>query len=189
MTTMNLKLYQRYLALDGLTKRFEAAGVEIDPFWGFDLEIGENCDTARPLFAGQIDSENAGEVAWADLKLHAMPLYPDEGKPLWQYSEEERQQARERALFALLERFPDGYVVRSSGTTYLYGLIGPMSYAINLGNALCKKVETGTREIVEPDPDLVAELPTVTRTEPVYEWRCDDPIEALDRLRTSGVTA
>lgn len=46
-----------------------------------------------------------------------------------------------------------------------------------LREQVCERVVTGTetRKIVEPDPDLVAALPTVERVETVetVEWRCE----------------
>lgn len=48
--------------------------------------------------------------------------------------------------------------------------------AIAARNEVCEKVTVATREVTEevPDPDLVAKVPTVTRTRTVedIEWRC-----------------
>lgn len=47
-------------------------------------------------------------------------------------------------------------------------------YAVR--DAVCERVVTGTREVVEeiPDPEALAAVPTttVTRTEEIVEWRC-----------------
>lgn len=42
--------------------------------------------------------------------------------------------------------------------------------------AVCEQVVVGEETVEVPDPELVAEVPTVTITRPVTEWRCPDSL-------------
>ena len=58
--------------------------------------------------------------------------------------------------------------------------------SITLGLALphhhvCEQVRTGTRTIEVPDPELVAEIPTIKVEEPIWEWKCPDSLLAVTR--------
>lgn len=58
---------------------------------------------------------------------------------------------------------------------------GPIAYQVYAGREdVCERVVTGIREVTvdEPDPDAVAALPKITRTETVeeVEWRCPDSL-------------
>jgi hypothetical protein len=44
--------------------------------------------------------------------------------------------------------------------------------------AVCERVQVGTRPVEKPDPEALAAVPTVTVEEPVYEWTCG-PVLAL----------
>jgi hypothetical protein len=60
---------------------------------------------------------------------------------------------------------------------------GPVVLHVNARReAVCEKVVVGTREVTEevPDPEALAAVPTVTvtRTEPVTEWRCNPILAA-----------
>lgn len=68
---------------------------------------------------------------------------------------------------ATLERLDGPFVITSPGDP---------SWSVYFSASACVKVQTGTRTVTEPDPEAVAALPTITREEPVYEWRCADPL-------------
>jgi hypothetical protein len=62
-------------------------------------------------------------------------------------------------------------------TFSLTGSLAGLHFSLTANrNDVCERVVTGTREVevTEPDPDAVAALPKVTRTEVVeeVEWRC-----------------
>lgn len=45
---------------------------------------------------------------------------------------------------------------------------------------VCERVQTGEKTVTERDPKAVAALPGVTRTVPVYEWRCGPILAARE---------
>ena len=81
-----------------------------------------------------------------------------------------------------------GYVEKDYSGSFatLRKQFGPISYEVfTHRNNVCERVQVGTETITEevPDPEKIAEVPTVTvtREQPVYEWRCDEPLLSLDR--------
>lgn len=83
----------------------------------------------------------------------------------------------ERAAVALLSAYPAAVIERdSSRASFTMYCPGRPSWGAYFSSSVCTRVQTGTRTVTEPDPDAVAALPTITREEPVYEWRCADAL-------------
>ena len=56
---------------------------------------------------------------------------------------------------------------------------GPHVVHLNLNrDEVCEKVQTGTRTVLVPDPEFVANAPIITIEEPVYGWKCPDSVLA-----------
>lgn len=176
MNPTNLDLYRRYLALDGWMKRLSRAGVKINPYSGFSLEVAEQCRQNRHLFDTDVPPEQADRLVWADVRFALLPLFEEEdaAEKRWGLPAEERealeQAARQRALFRVLDESPEARVVRKEGTTLIYGIAFGVTFRIDAGSALCTRVQTGTRTVSRPAED--AEMIEVE--EPVFEWICND---------------
>lgn len=77
------------------------------------------------------------------------------------------------------KRVDDGDPAVGAGVFRLFGKT-PEGFTIQLygeRDAVCRRVVTGTRQVEEPDPELVKTLPTVTRDEEIVEWICE-PVTA-----------
>ena len=148
-------LYAHYLVADRLVKILEEEagegprGVVIEPHNGA-IEYGD---------------EYAHVSGAVRLRLRAYSLTPEE---------------REEVVMRIVERTPGATILRREGDVHIYGhWTNGVSYSIFGGPAVCKRVQVGTRVVEKPDPDYEPEeVPTIQVEEPVYEYRCPDPIVA-----------
>lgn len=154
-----MNLYALYLAGDLLTKRL--AAVDLTPM--YILQGRDHADT------------EGGRGFRVDLKID----YRDaSGK--WMSPEDRERCAGEFAL-----RYPDAEMVRKNAD---YGGRPELSFrgvtslgvawSIEFGETACERVQVGTKTVERVDPEAFAALPKVTVDEPVYEYRCTDPIAA-----------
>jgi hypothetical protein len=71
---------------------------------------------------------------------------------------------------------------RTFGDSYfalVRDLGGNVAISLNASRAkVCERVQTGVKTVTMPDPALVADLPSVTVEEPVYEWICPESVLA-----------
>lgn len=102
-----------------------------------------------------------------------------------QYGSEDRSPAKDR--LAAIARLPGRWTKDSDGESFqIKRKFGPHKLLVFANhNEVCERVtrtETVTREV--PDPDKLAEVPTVTVTEEVehVEWVCPTSLLALDEL-------
>lgn len=101
----------------------------------------------------------------------------------WEKPEAEReaevQRAREDFILEALRRFPDLTVARYAGQSVLYWEpLEGVGVTVNVGQALCERVQVGEEIEEVPDPEALEEalqtIPTVKKVTPKYEWRCND---------------
>lgn len=173
----NLSRYQKYLALDGLDKAFERAGVEVDDV----IQLRDPADYSRKKLEQILDgtaevdqSESYAEYSWvygnADIQVNlSVPFKIDD---------DEMRADREAAIFKLLPELKDAVVARIRGGAYIAGRIGGGTFVIVCGEALCERVLVREDVTEVPDPEMLQEatkdIPMVKKVTPVYEWRCND---------------
>lgn len=90
-------------------------------------------------------------------------------------------EACERYAAAILKTHPDTQL-EHHGKAFSLWCKGSPSWSIYFSESVCVRVQTGTVTVTKPAPDA----PTIEVEEPVYEWRCADPI--LAALPTPAVT-
>lgn len=67
--------------------------------------------------------------------------------------------------------------VEMGGWYVLRKKFGPHRLDLNIAREyVCTQVQTGTRTVSKPDPEVLATVPTVEVEEPVYEWQCPDSL-------------
>lgn len=84
----------------------------------------------------------------------------------------------EQLAAEILDAHP-GVTLERLGGPFAITCNGDTSWSVYFSSSVCVRVQTGTRTVTEPDPEAVAALPTITREEPVYEWRCADPLAEM----------
>lgn len=57
---------------------------------------------------------------------------------------------------------------------------GAVLELIGARERVCERVVTGTTTVTEPDPEALAQVPTVTREVETYEWRCESLLERAE---------
>lgn len=71
----------------------------------------------------------------------------------------------------IFRRFPEARLNRHDGPfSIVQG--GDPSWSVYFSDSVCTRVQTGTRTVTKPDPAA----PLIEVEEPVYEWRCADPL-------------
>lgn len=83
----------------------------------------------------------------------------------------------EAAAVTLLNAYPDAWLERLGGGQFAVTCHGRPSWSVYFYNSVCEKVQVGTIVKTVPAPGA----PTIEVEEPVYEWRCADPILAAQR--------
>lgn len=161
----NARLFQSYQILDVAAQRMASLGVPISRAW---LEF----DGAATLFRGEVEKElDEGKTPF-------VYQYPEVRVSIdqrhfgnyWDVSDEERQKAREEFIEQFMKKYPDTLTARYDGTSVLYFENQGLGVAIEVGQALCKRVLVDTVTELVPDPDA----PKIEQTREVYEWRCND---------------
>lgn len=75
----------------------------------------------------------------------------------------------------ILDRFPSARLDRHDGPfSIVQG--GDLSWSVYFSDSVCTRVQTGTRTKTIPDPVALDAVPLIEVEEPVYEWRCADPL-------------
>lgn len=85
----------------------------------------------------------------------------------------------ERIAAALLDDHPDARIERLGGGTFAVICPGRPSWCVYFSASVCVKVQTGTVTRTIPDPVALEAVPLIEVEEPVYEWRCADPLAAM----------
>lgn len=131
------------------------------------------------------------DFSGADIHMHGWTFESAKGTPPTTYAnvvvkikgqdffkpEAEAQRLNEERILELLERISSGVVIRIDGILWLTGTSNSgVCWSIYVGRGVCRKVQTGTRTVTRPDPELVKDIPTVEVQEPIYEYICDDPL-------------
>jgi hypothetical protein len=183
----------QYIALDGVLKAFDRAGVRykkripLTPAALFEAHTAENFDAI--LTGENLPDQEDGLWFYRNLygaEDFCVELVPEQDGNYWISTSREReraeQAAREVAIFALMPCLPGAIVIRHTGSAYIVGKMHGARYYIECGTALCKKVIVGTKTVSVPkDAELAAKLQeqidmveTVDTEEPVYGWQCND---------------
>lgn len=69
--------------------------------------------------------------------------------------------------------------VTSDGWYIMRRWFGPHRIELNIArDNFCERVQTGTKTVSKPDPEALAQVPTVEVSEPVYEWICPESVLA-----------
>lgn len=151
MTTASL--YTRYLVADQISKRMESV-------------------RAQPGSVVLYDNEVHVGLAWEWSKGGAY----------------DTAESREQIVTDFLARYPDATIDRSPAP---YGDGKPqmivrgetnlgIKWQIDFRDGVCERVQVGTKTVVKYDEDALLSVPKVTVEEPVYEYRCPDPIDAIE---------
>lgn len=141
--------YQRYL----VATRFAQAAAEMDLSFTVNL--------------GGVSMSQLAE--WYDLDQPYVGYVYDVSPDFDPYSLSPEQ--REELGEALLARFPELSLHRDNGNIGLAGLMNGLRVEINLSRGICEQVVVGTR--IVPAKPAVEE-----HEEPIYEYRCIDPVVA-----------
>lgn len=83
---------------------------------------------------------------------------------------------REEFITLVLDEVPGAYCDRDGNKVSLHFEVHGVKVRINVGEALCERVQTGTRTVEKIDPDYLLDAPKVVVEEPVFEYRCSDDI-------------
>lgn len=176
----NLNRYQQYLTLDGVAKAFERAGVKMSGSLTLHQPGAHARRKFNELLSGEVEV-NQADTLWYYTYIFGntdvqVSLVIEGG---WNMDEDERQKAREDALFALMDALPSAVAVRHQGSAYLVGRIGTGTFEVSIGRALCEQVVVGTKKVKRPaDPEAVEKIMEAIEhievEEPILEWRCND---------------
>lgn len=142
--------YQRYLVVT----RFAQAAAEMELSFAVNLD-GVIMSSFNPQ--------------WHDLDQGFTGYLYDIAPNFDQYSLTPEQ--REELAEALLMRFPELSMRRENGGIGFAGVMNGLRVEIDLGRGICEQVVVGTR--------IVPATPAVEEhEEPIYEYRCIDPVVA-----------
>lgn len=72
----------------------------------------------------------------------------------------------------ILDRFPNARLDRTDYGAFSIVQSGDLSWSVYFSASVCTRVQVGTVTKTIPDPDA----PLIEVEEPVYEWRCADPL-------------
>ena len=143
-------LYMQYLVADQITKRIERLGGE------------------------------PGSVFFTGGEVHVSLGYNGQGIGRWSPAE-----AREQLVADFLTAHPDATLDRSPNDLYVNGkpqmtvrgesTLG-IRWQVDFGDGVCERVQVGTKTVEQYDSDALLALPKVTVEEPIFEYRCPDPI-------------
>lgn len=173
--------YRAYLAADLAVKRLESLGYSVEravlPSTG-----KENAGYWRNMLERQLDAGKVPDLyRFGEIQIY-LPSFDD-----WSLPREERerdaQKKREELILKFIAAFPDAVCARHGGEASLYFEVGyaPLGVTINVGQALCERVQVGTRTVSQPDPEALAALPRIEVEEPVFEWYCNDAELGVNR--------
>lgn len=178
--TANAHLYRRYLAMDRVTKRLAACGVEIERFTfeGQGIRLGEDFWRSRVDY--ELDNDEVPSLyKYADVQVY-IDSFDDYSLPT-EEREQQAQERREQLIRDFTSKYPDAIVARyGDGQTYIYTTHGfdDFGVTVNVGQALCERVLVGEDVTEVPDPELAEQalsgVPLVKKVTPRYEWRCND---------------
>lgn len=149
---MATNFYRSYIAADALVKHLENIGAKFD-----SVSIPTVKGGKLHLFLDEWSTDST----YTFMK----------DKELAKLREE-----RERIIVEFLASVPGSYSDRKGNSITLHGKLHGVEYRVQVGEALCERVEVGEKQVVQIDPAYLAEAPKVTVTEKVYEWRCSDDI-------------
>lgn len=147
-------MYQRYLVVDQIAKRMESVGAKPGSVFIFDDGIQMSLG-----------------YGWGYGEAYAAA---DE---------------REDLVNKFLTRYPDTTITREaaySGGKPQMILSGTAAHGIewkiDFRDGVCEMVQVGTKKVERVDHEAYIALPKVLVDEPVYEYRCPDPIAAAGLL-------
>lgn len=144
------KLYKQYLAATAFVKIAERIGIKYSTL---------NFDPTGKVLDVHIDN-------WYVDSSHT--FIPEE-------THNQLRTERERIINELLE-IDGAYCDRSGNRIDVFLEAHGVEIRIVIGEALCERVQTGTKIVEEVDPEYLETAPKITVEEPVYEIRCSDDI-------------
>lgn len=147
-------MYQRYLVVDQIAKRMESVGAKPGTVIVFD----DHVHISLSYGYGYGESYGAAEER-EDLVNKFLTRYPD-------------------ATIARQVDYPGGKPQMIVSGTAAHGI----EWKIDFRDGVCEMVQVGTKKVERVDPEVYATLPRVEVNEPVYEYRCPDPIVAAGLL-------
>lgn len=156
-------LYHRYLAMDLIHRRVEKA----EKFALKGLDVNFNFD----MYAKEFENPDPDSILLGQVSMEISLNGVD-----WSSTKEDAQEAREAATLELLRLFPEGFITRNESTVYFGAILSGVTVSARIGEAFCERVEVGTRETTEIDPEYLENAPMVKVVEPVYEYRCNDSV-------------
>lgn len=149
---MATSFYMKYIAADALVKHLNRVGAKSD---SINISTRTNFGLYASLDQSYVDSTYTF------------------------YSEKELEKLRterERIIVDFLDTVPGSWTDRDGNKITLHGKLHGVNFRVQVGEALCERVEVGERTVEQIDPAYLAEAPKVTVTEKLYEWRCSDDI-------------
>jgi len=67
--------------------------------------------------------------------------------------------------------------VASGGWYTMRRCFGPHKIDLNIArDKFCERVQSGTKIMTKPDPEILKDVPTIEVEEPVYEWICPESV-------------
>lgn len=180
--------YAQYLALDRVKRALENVGVTSLG----NIRLNNPAPYGAGVFEGILDGTE--EIDREETLQKYLYIYGKANVAItlnehfgytegWYFlSEEEKQEIREALLFRLIDELPRARVLRLEGDAFLIGRVGPATYYIEIGQALCQKVVVGYEEVEEiADTSALEELeqlkralPTRKVSKPIEKWVCND---------------
>ena len=141
-------LYRQYLAATAVEKLFKKAEMKYH-----DIAFNQN-GTLRVLSDEWfVTSQYRGEERYRELR-----------------------KSRERLINVILESVPGAYCDRKKNEVTVYAEIHGVKIEVQAGEALCERVQTGTKTVEKIDPEYLEGAPKITVEEPIYEYHCSDDI-------------
>jgi len=117
--------------------------------------------------------ENAAGRAGVQVDIVSFGSYPKDVNLQVSLAADRSNEGNERAAVQLLDEMPTLQLIRTDGLIFLEGETNTgLTYRFYPGSGVCKKVQTGTRTVRQPDPEYIANAPLVDVEEPVFEVIC-----------------
>lgn len=139
-------LYQKYLVADQIEKHLEVVG----------------CGSIYAML-----NPNGVELA---------VMYDAQGNHLTREQREEKVVLFLAALpGAQLDRSVKSFETMPTLTVHGTAAHG-ITWSIDFGFGVCERVQVGTKKVEKYDPEALSAIPKIVVEEPVFEYRCPDPI-------------
>lgn len=147
-------LYMKHIAIGGVLKAIERVGGAAQHVGLY--RIGDEQYWRKLILSPKPDEGRIAQIAFT-----LDTPYGDRGRA-----------ERDRLAVALLDALHGSFSDREGNELSVYGVMHGMTYQIRVGEALCERVQTGTKIVLRPAEGT----PMVEVEEPVYDYRCSDDI-------------